>query len=128
MRPSPLPTDPAAPGVAADAGAVPLVRTSDGLRLRVHVTPRAGAERIGGIIPGPRGPRLQVSVSAPPHEGKANTAVIKLLARSWRLPKTTFAVVTGAAGRDKVIAIHGDADVLVARLASELAGIGRKRR
>jgi uncharacterized protein (TIGR00251 family) len=106
MRPSPLPTDPAAPGVAADAGAVPLVRTSDG----------------------PRGPRLQVSVSAPPHEGKANTAVIKLLARSWRLPKTAFAIVAGSAGRDKVIAIHGDADVLVARLASELARIGRKRR
>ncbi|MBL8658523.1 MAG: DUF167 domain-containing protein [Rhodospirillales bacterium] len=94
----------------------PLSPATDGLRLRVHVTPRAAVDRVGEIIDDGRGSRLRVSVNAPPHDGKANAAVIRLLARTWRLPKTTFAVVAGASGRDKVIAILGNADALAAKI------------
>ncbi len=111
-----MPTDPAAPGKTADFATLPLSRAADGVRLSVHVIPRAAAERIGEVVDDGRGPRLRVHVTAAPHEGKANAAVIRLLARTWRLPKTAIAVVSGASGRDKVVSILGDAEALAAKL------------
>ncbi len=78
--------------------------------------PRAAAERIGEVVDDGRGPRLRVHVTAAPHDGKANAAMIRLLARTWRLPKSALAVVAGAGGRDKVVSILGDAEALAAKL------------
>lgn len=102
--------------MAAAIANSPLAPSADGLRLRVHVTPRAAVDRIGETFDDGRGSRLRISVNAPPHDGKANAAVIRLLARTWRLPKTAFAIVAGASGRDKVVAIRGDADALAAKI------------
>ena len=46
---------------------------------------------------------LKASVTAPPEDGKANDAVIALLSQEWRLPKSAFAVIKGAATRDKTL-------------------------
>lgn len=99
--------------------------TGKGLRVRLHVTPRAAIERVGDVAAaGAAGWRLKIAVSAPPHDGKANEAVIKLLAREWRIPKTSLSVVSGGGGRAKVIALSGDADLLTARLRAWSAGRG----
>jgi uncharacterized protein len=59
---------------------------------------------------------LKASVTAPPEDGKANDAVIALLAKTWRLPKSTLAVIKGMTARDKVVRVSGDP----ARLATQI--------
>lgn len=66
---------------------------------------------------GDAGIRLRVLVTAPPEDGKANAAVIKLLAKAWRLPKSAFVVIAGETDRNKVLFVAGDPMALEARLA-----------
>lgn len=95
---------------------MPYSLAAGGLRLRVHVTPCAGADRVGAVVGDGRTARLKLSVTAPPHDGAANAAVVGLLARSLRLPKSAFSVVAGAGGREKTVAIAGDAAAIAARI------------
>jgi len=48
-----------------------------------------------------RGEALRVSVTAAPEEGKANRAVIGLLATTLGLPASSISLVRGATSRDK---------------------------
>lgn len=52
---------------------------------------------------------LKVNVTAVAEGGKANAAVIKLLAKRWKVASGRFLLVSGAASRQKVIEIV-DAD------------------
>lgn len=90
-----------------------------GVLLRVQVAPKASRERIEGMQEqADGGAALKVAVTAAPEGGKANAAVIKLLAKAWRLPKSAFAIRAGASARRKVFFIAGDAAEL-ARLINE---------
>lgn len=81
----------------------------DGVRLRLRVTPGARRDAIEGAAASPDGAaELRVAVGAPPENGAANEAVVALLARAWRLPKSSFEVVRGGAARRKTVAIAGD--------------------
>jgi uncharacterized protein (TIGR00251 family) len=98
---------------------------AEGVRVEVKVTPRAGATRIGGLADDADGAKmLKVSVTAAPEDGKANRAVIELLASEWRLPKSAFAVASGAGARRKSVVIVGDADVLLSRLGAWIESRG----
>ncbi len=56
---------------------------------------------------------LKVRVSAPPEDGKANAAVVRLLAKRWGVAPSRLSVVRGATGRSKTIEIEGgDQDLL----------------
>jgi len=59
---------------------------------------------------------LKAQVTAPAEDGKANAAVIELLAATWKLPKSAFAVTRGTTSRDKVISIAGEPQLLAARI------------
>ena len=59
---------------------------------------------------------LKAAVTAPAEDGKANSAVIELLAAEWRLPKSAFAVMRGAAARDKTVRISGEPASLAGRI------------
>jgi len=88
-----------------------------GVRVAVRLTPRAGRNAVTGRAEDADGaPLLKVAVTAVPERGAANTALIALLAKSWRLPKTGLAVVSGATDRNKVIEIAGGDAALAARL------------
>ena len=65
--------------------------------LRVRVQPGARAN----VVKGWRGGALSVSVTAPPEGGKANRAVIALLADTLAVPPSSISLVRGAASRDK---------------------------
>ena len=83
--------------------------TKNGLVLHLRVTPKAASDRIGEVRADAEGKEfVSVSVRAVPDKGKANEAVIKLLARHLGLPKSALSVVSGATDRNKVIAIEGD--------------------
>jgi uncharacterized protein len=53
------------------------------------------------------GSTYQVKVKQPPREGKANRAVIKLLAHHFGVPQADVRVVSGLGNKDKIIEIVG---------------------
>jgi uncharacterized protein (TIGR00251 family) len=71
--------------------------------LPVRVQPRARRDEVVGW----QGATLRVRVTAPPAEGRANHAVIALLAETLGLPRSSIGLVSGAAGRDKLVRIAG---------------------
>lgn len=95
----------------------PFRATGGGVRVDVRLTPKASANRIQGVERDATGaPVLKAAVTAVPEGGKANAALLKLLARAWKLPKTSLCVVSGATARRKVIKIAGDPGELLAKL------------
>ena len=83
------------------------------VRLSVRLTPRASREEIAGF----EGETLRVRVTAPPVEGRANRALVRLLAKRLGLPRGAVHVVAGQTSRSKVVAIDGlDAAELRRRL------------
>jgi hypothetical protein len=83
------------------------------------VAPGAARNRIDGIIDdGEGGVFLKVAVTAPPEGGKANAALIKMLAKEWRLPKSSLVVTAGASEKRKTISIAGDARELMKRFTA----------
>lgn len=95
----------------------PFTAVPGGVRARVRLTPKASRTRIGGLqTDGDGRVFLKASVTAVPEGGKANAALVKALAKAWRLPKTALSVVAGATDRNKTILIQGDSDALSAQL------------
>lgn len=62
-------------------------------------------------------------VSAPPERGRANDAVVALLAATLDVPAHTISVVSGHGGRDKLVELTGIAPEETER---RLAAAGRK--
>ena len=79
-----------------------------GALLHISLTPKSSRDEIGEIIEGPSGLVLKAKVRAIPDKGKANQALIKLLAKSLRLPKTSMQLVSGSRSKLKTIKILGD--------------------
>jgi uncharacterized protein (TIGR00251 family) len=71
--------------------------------LSVRVTPAAGRDAVLGW----QGDALRLSVAAPAQRGKANEAVIRLLAGALGLPRERLRIVRGQTARRKVIAVEG---------------------
>ena len=93
-----------------------------GVRVRLKVTPKAKRAQFGGLLDEPDGEKaLKVAVTAAPEGGKANEAVIALLAKEWGVAKSAVSVVAGATDRRKLMEIRGPSQELLARLQSWLA-------
>jgi uncharacterized protein (TIGR00251 family) len=96
---------------------LPLAPTADGVIVTIKLTPKARGAGINGVADdlGPEGPRrvLKLRVTAPPESGKANAAMIALLAKAWRLPKSSFTVVAGDTSRLKRVLVAGNAQSLL---------------
>lgn len=88
-----------------------LRRSASGVTVDLRVQPRARRSALA-IAAG----TLKAEVTAPPEDGKANAAVIALLAEAWRLPKSSFDVIKGQAARAKTIRVAGAPDAIVARV------------
>jgi uncharacterized protein (TIGR00251 family) len=92
-------------------------RDAGGISVHLRVTPNAGADRIDGTELRDDGSAvLRVRVKAAPDKGKANAAVIALLAKALGVPKSALTLVSGDTARLKTIAIEGDPTALAARL------------
>ena len=89
------------------------------IRLAVKVTPKSAADRIQGWAEDEKGERiLKVTVTAPPEDGKANKAVIALLAKRLKLPKSAIDIASGETSRHKTLLIDGD-PALLAQLTEQ---------
>lgn len=87
----------------------------DGAVLRVHVQPGASGDGIAGAY----GNSLKVRVRAPATSGRANEAVITLLAKELGVPATALTLTAGASSRDKRVRFAGFS---AAELEKRLAG------
>jgi uncharacterized protein len=100
----------------------PLFPARSGLRLAVRLSPRAKADRLDGIARATDGRRVVTAmVKAPPEGGRANEALLQLLARIWHLPRRDLSIVAGAASRNKTVHIAGHPPLLYDRLTALLA-------
>ena len=104
----------AAPSAAARA-------VADGVVVAVRLSPKAARGGIDGLRVDADGRAyVAVRVTAPAHGGKANAAMIKLLAKTWRVPAGAITIEAGHKDRRKRLHVAGDAAVLVARVMDGL--------
>lgn len=82
--------------------------------LTVRVTPKASRDAILGTMATPDGLALKVAVTAPADKGKANAAVIALLARAFGIAKSNITLAMGETDRRKVLRVSGDPATLTA--------------
>ena len=68
--------------------------------VNVRVIPRARVQKIVAD-----GDILRVYTNAAPTDGEANTAVIKMLAKHFDVPKSRISIIRGATSHDKIIEI-----------------------
>jgi uncharacterized protein (TIGR00251 family) len=102
----------------------PIIPTRDGLRVAIHLSPRARSDRLFGIVATAEGGRtVKASVTAPARDGQANEALLQLLARVWRLPRRDLSIAAGAASRNKIVRVAGDSHRLLAKLSGEIASL-----
>ena len=74
------------------------------MRIPIHVTPKSRAE---GIEASRSEGRIRVRVVAAPEEGRANDAVIRLLAARLGVARSAVRIAGGASARRKWIEIDG---------------------
>ncbi len=89
----------------------PVRDSDDGISVMLRVTPKASRNAVIGIDrTGESAWALKVMVTTAPEQGKANAAVIKLLARAWKVPKGAITVASGETSRNKTLRVHCDGD------------------
>ncbi len=93
--------------------------SGDDVVLRVHVQPGAGKSAVSGR----HGNALKVKVGAPPEGGRANIAVLALLADVLGVPQASLSLEGGAASRSKRVRVVGVAPAEMERRL-ELAAAG----
>ena len=74
----------------------------------IRVRANASNNKVGGTAGNP--PRLVVAVHAPAVDGKANSAILKELAKAFDLRPRDFTILIGEASRDKRIQVTGDSE------------------
>jgi uncharacterized protein (TIGR00251 family) len=93
-------------------------------RLALRVSPGARSSAIVGR----QGDRWKVRVSAPAESGRANKALLRLLAEVLSVPRSRLRLVAGRGARDKLVEVSGvDAQESGRRLASARQGGGEGR-
>lgn len=73
------------------------------IQLRIKVVPGASRDELAGWL----GDELKVRVSAPPEGGKANKALVHLLAGALQIPPRDITVTAGTSSPRKIITITG---------------------
>ena len=67
----------------------------------MRVTPRAGIDRIDGVVDG----ALRLRVRAAPADGEANEALLRLIAEALEVPRSSVSIVGGTTSRTKLVAV-----------------------
>jgi uncharacterized protein (TIGR00251 family) len=98
--------------------------TATTTRLRLRVSPGAGR----AAIVGRHGDGWKVRVTAAPEQGRANDAVVRLLATALALPREAVSIVSGHSGRDKIVELAGVGPGLVERRLDSASAPTRSRK
>ena len=83
--------------------------SADGVVVAVRVQPRSRPEGLEGFVADAAGAvRLKARLGAAPEDGKANAALLRLLARAWGVAPGRLTLVGGAKERNKAVLLTGD--------------------
>jgi uncharacterized protein (TIGR00251 family) len=97
-----------------------LRQARNGVTLAIRAQPGARKTAITGICGEGNAAQLKIAVSAPPVEGRANDALIALLAEIFSLPKSAIELASGATARSKVFLLRG---ISIAKAEAALAKV-----
>lgn len=81
---------------------IPVQKHPEGCTLLIRAQPRAKKNGIQGA----HHQSLKVAVTAPPEGGRANRAILEVLAEALGLKKAQMEILSGATSRDKVVLIR----------------------
>ena len=97
------------------------------MRVYLRATPGSARDAMTGLQPDADGKiRLKINVTTVAEDGKANKAVLALLAKTWRVPKSSLTLIAGETNRLKTVLIAGDGAVLLQQLTDWLSATGFK--
>ena len=83
--------------------------TPSGVVIDIRVIPRSTKT----VVAGTRQNALLVRVAAPPVEGAANDAIVRLLARELDVPRSAVRIVAGERSREKRVQVDGVSATIV---------------
>jgi uncharacterized protein len=83
--------------------ASPIAPTPTGIRLRLHVQPRASRTELAGRY----GDAIKVRLAAPPVDGAANDALVRFLSERLAVPRSAVRLEAGGGGRAKIVVVDG---------------------
>jgi uncharacterized protein len=109
--------------VNLDAWKVPAHHTKTGITLKVRLTPKSSRDEIVGLEDFAGETVLKARVRAIPEAGRANAALVKLIADWLKLPPSSVAVVQGGKSRVKHVAVEGDASALARLIETRLTAL-----
>ena len=95
----------------------------DGLRVAVRLLPRSKDDCLLAVADMQGGRVVKAAVTAPAEAGRANEALVRLLARAWDLPRRDLAIIRGATNRNKVVHIAGDPQRLIEKITSRISSL-----
>lgn len=101
-----------------------LRKVNEGWVVAVHLTPNASRNEVTGVekIDG-KAARLKVKVTTVPEKGKANRALCALLAKYFKLPKSSIEVISGSKSRTKSVLIRGSHADIELKIDQVLKGL-----
>jgi uncharacterized protein (TIGR00251 family) len=94
------------------------------MRVRLRVSPGSGRAEIVGR----HGDAWKVRVTAAPEHGRANDAVVRLMADTLSLPLSAVTIVSGHGARDKIIELTGVGPGVIERRLASAASSDRGRK
>jgi|WetSurMetagenome_2_1015567.scaffolds.fasta_scaffold965116_2 uncharacterized protein len=80
-----------------------LTAKDNALLLAVKVVPNSSRTQVAGML----GDALKIKVAQPPEAGRANRAVLELLAETLNIPQAQLAIVAGHTQPRKTVRITG---------------------
>ena len=98
--------------------------TATTTRVRLRVSPGAGR----AAVVGRHGDAWKVRVTEAPERGRANDAVVRLIASALAVPLEAVAIVSGHTGRDKIVELTGVGPALIERRLASASAPARVRK
>jgi len=105
---------------------LPATRKADGVVLHIRLTPKSSAARIAGVEDHGGKPVLKAYVTTPPEDGKANTALLALIADWLGVPKSAVDLASGQKSRLKSVVVNGEPDKLLEKMSGLLADLSKR--
>ena len=95
----------------------PYEAAADGVRIAVRLSPKASRAGVAGLGADAEGRAyVKMRVTAPAQDGKANAALLKLLAKEWGLARGSLRIGSGQHDRRKSVHLAGDTAFLMEKL------------
>lgn len=107
------------------AGDDPLIAVSDGkdgIYIAIHAQPGARRAQLRGL----HGEAIKIAISEAAQEGKANRAILDVVAKGLGVTRNDVELASGQTSRQKRVRVHGDPLILKQSLVQWFKGCQRR--